>query len=61
MAASLSACAGGSAPSAAVETYCAGWRPIYPHADDVLTDETAAQILAHDEHGAEQGCWKEPD
>lgn len=37
---------------------CAGWEPIYPSRSDVLTDGTARQILAHDEHGKAIGCWK---
>lgn len=39
---------------------CTGWEAIYPSKQDVLTDGTAKQILAHDEHGVKQGCWKEP-
>lgn len=27
---------------------------------DLLTDGTAKQILAHDLHGVDVGCWKEP-
>lgn len=37
---------------------CAGWSKITASRDDVLTDPTAKQILAHDEHGAAIGCWK---
>lgn len=37
---------------------CAGWEPILPSRADVLTDGTARQILAHDEHGKAIGCWK---
>lgn len=37
---------------------CAGWSKITTSRDDVLTDGTAKQILAHDEHGASIGCWK---
>jgi len=36
---------------------CAGWSVICPSKTDVLTDGTAKQILAHDEHGAAIGCW----
>lgn len=39
---------------------CSGWKPIYPSADDVLTDGTAKQILAHDRQGVDVGCWKAP-
>jgi hypothetical protein len=59
--------AGGLATSActpklvAVKTNpCAGWSAIYPSKQDVLTDGTAKQILAHDEHGVASGCWKAP-
>lgn len=38
---------------------CAGWEPILPSRADVLTDGTARQILAHDEHGKAIGCWKD--
>lgn len=49
-----SGCAtGGAAPRAE----CAGWRPIYVGDADVLTVETAAGILAHNEQGAARGCW----
>ena len=36
---------------------CAGWSVICPSKADVLTDGTAKQILAHDEHGAAIKCW----
>lgn len=36
---------------------CAGWSKITTSRDDVLTDGTAKQILAHDEHGESIGCW----
>ena len=39
---------------------CAGWAAIYPSKADVLSDGTAKQILAHDLHGVEQGCWAAP-
>ena len=39
---------------------CAGWAPIYASKLDVLTDGTAKQILAHDLHGVQAGCWKRP-
>jgi hypothetical protein len=39
---------------------CAGWSAIYPSKQDVLTDGTAKQILAHDLHGVAQGCWGAP-
>lgn len=40
--------------------FCTGWSPIYASRDDVLTDGTAKQILAHDRHGVDVGCWKAP-
>lgn len=40
--------------------HCTGWAPIYPSGNDVLTDGTARQILAHDEFGARMGCWPKP-
>lgn len=40
--------------------FCTGWAPIYASRDDVLTDGTAKQILAHDRHGVDVGCWKAP-
>jgi hypothetical protein len=41
-------------------TNCAGWREIRPSREDVLTRGTIDQILAHNEYGAEQGCWAAP-
>lgn len=37
---------------------CAGWAAILISPDDVLTEETAQQIEAHNEFGQAQGCWK---
>ncbi|AGA64760.1 hypothetical protein B488_07680 [Liberibacter crescens BT-1] len=37
---------------------CVGWRPIYPSRNDILTDKTARQILAHNSYGAARSCWK---
>lgn len=37
---------------------CAGWDPINPSRKDVLTDGTAKQIVAHNEFGEKQRCWK---
>jgi hypothetical protein len=36
---------------------CAGWSPIYVSRTDVLSDGTAKQILAHDEHGKQVCGW----
>ena len=37
---------------------CAGWSPILPSRSDKMTIGTKQQILAHNEFGAKQGCWK---
>lgn len=53
--------AAGCAPRTIIKTdHCSGWAPIYASGDDVLTDGTARQILAHDQYGARMGCWKAP-
>jgi hypothetical protein len=38
---------------------CAGWKPIRlaPQSIDALTDQDAAEILAHNEFGREMRCW----
>jgi hypothetical protein len=36
---------------------CAGWRPILVSRADTLTQETARQILAHNEVGARLCRW----
>lgn len=36
---------------------CLGWQPIYVSRDDDLTDETARQILAHNEVGEQRCGW----
>lgn len=56
----LASCAtmGGCATKPIVRTdFCTGWRPICASTQDVLTDGTAKQILAHDEHGVTMKCW----
>jgi len=40
--------------------HCTGWAAIRPAKADVLTDGTAKQILAHDQHGIDMGCWPAP-
>jgi hypothetical protein len=55
----LASCATTDGPATKVDP-CAGWSAIYPSRQDVLTDGTAKQILAHDLHGVAQGCWKAP-
>ena len=49
----LGACANSSAGT----SVCTGWRRITVSKADVLTDETARQILAHGLYGAAMGCW----
>jgi len=52
---------GGCAIKPIVRTdFCSGWRPICPSRQDVLTDGTAKQILAHDQHGVDMKCWPAP-
>lgn len=36
---------------------CAGWARILVSHQDVLTDGTSKQILAHNNHGEAIGCW----
>lgn len=49
----LLSCAGGTATSS-----CAGFAPIYPSRGDVMTPQTARQILTHNEQGAARCGWK---
>jgi len=39
---------------------CAGWKPIIltDVAIEAMTEAEAAEVLAHNEFGAERGCWK---
>ena len=53
---SLAGCAGGTATP---PDPCLGWTPIRPSSQDVLTPNTARQILAHDEHGADVCGWRQ--
>ena len=41
-----------------VDTACDWTKPIYVDASDVLTDETARNILAHNRAGAKNCGWK---
>src|SRR6185312_8584196 len=50
----------GCATTGRVIDPCAGWSPIVVSKADRLTDGTAKQILAHDLHGVDQGCWPAP-
>jgi len=36
---------------------CAGWSAILVSKQDVLTDGTSRQVLAHNDHGRAIGCW----
>lgn len=48
----LSACGGiGSA------TDCDAWRPIRVSREDILTRDTARDVLAHNLTGQRLGCW----
>ncbi len=39
---------------------CAGWKPIIltDAAIEALSEDEAAEVLAHNEFGYERGCWK---
>lgn len=37
---------------------CQGWDPIYVSKQDILTKQTADEILAHNKFGAKQCGWK---
>lgn len=51
----------GCTPRTVVKTdFCTGWKPILASKADVLTDGTAKQILAHDQHGVDMKCWPAP-
>jgi len=43
---------------ASCSTGCGGFHEFRPSKNDKLTDGTAKQMLAHNEFGAKQGCWK---
>ncbi len=47
----------GCALSGAAPTPCGPWRPILVGAADVLTDETARDVLAHNETGRRLCGW----
>lgn len=51
----LSGCAGNGA---GIDGGCAWARPIYVSRADVLTEETAQQLLAHNEAGSRLCGWK---
>jgi hypothetical protein len=43
-----------------IDTACDWVKPIYVAKGDILSDETAKQILAHDQAGAANCGWKPP-
>ena len=40
---------------------CAGWHAIVPAKTDVMAPRTVDQLLAHNCHGLELGCWAAPN
>ncbi|MGS0966836.1 hypothetical protein ACVCIH_05980 [Burkholderia glumae] len=61
----LAACAAAPAPAVQIETRtkvidtgCTWTKPIYLNKADVLTDDTAAEILEHNRAGAKNCGWK---
>lgn len=64
----LAACAGAQCPPPAapevvtktriVDTGCEAFKPIYLDKSDVLSDATAAAVLAHNKAGAQKCNWK---
>jgi hypothetical protein len=56
---SLSDAAPGVTPEEARASRCAGWAAIRPTIEDVdlMSDDLAAQILAHNLMGVDLGCW----
>lgn len=40
---------------------CAGWSAIVPAKTDVIAPRTADQLLAHNCHGVQAGCWVAPN
>lgn len=51
----LTGCAGTGAATRLAA--CGPWQPIYVSKADVLSEETARQILAHNEVGRALKCW----
>ena len=43
-----------------VANSCAGWRVITPKKTDILAPSTADQLLVHNCHGVNAGCWAAP-
>lgn len=41
---------------------CAGWKPLHPTARDVdvISQRLNDDLLEHNEHGVNLGCWKGP-
>lgn len=36
---------------------CVGWKPIYINKGDIVSEETAKEILAHNLYGQKNKCW----
>lgn len=47
----------GSLTGGCATSICGGFEKIQPSRSDVLTRETKEQILSHNLHGEQQGCW----
>jgi hypothetical protein len=45
-------------PAPMIDSFCATEKPILVGKGDVLTKETAREILAHNEYGARKCGWK---
>lgn len=56
--ASLILLAGCETSGPATDGFCLEAKPIYVSKADVLTADTARQVLAHNEHGAARCGWK---
>lgn len=47
-----------AACSSTAGNFCAVSQPIRPSASDTLTDDTARQVLTHNQYGAEVCGWR---
>lgn len=54
----LTSCAGTGPAIESVDS-CAGWAPILISEGDILTEETARDILVHNRYGQREGCWSQ--
>jgi hypothetical protein len=55
---SLILLAGCATPGPVTDGFCVEAKPVYISKQDVLTDGTARQILAHNEYGRSRCGWK---